>query len=133
MRAVAAVKLSADDLEVAYYVFSRFINGRLPAGKSIPEAVRPLFKRIELMSVTGHETDGAAEQLGEELIGTAEVAAILSCDPRQVRRLANDLDGCRINGRWVFTKSVVKQYEESGSAHRRSGKSPGRGVPRRAG
>jgi len=133
MRAVAVVNLSSDDLEVAYYVFSRFINGRLAAGKSIPAAVRPLFGRIELMSVTGHERDAAAEQLGEELIGTAEAATILDCDPRHVRRLANDLDGRQLlDGRWVFTKSVVKQYERERSAHRRSGESPGRGIPRRA-
>ena len=106
-----------------------------PPGSPFRRRAEPLIGRIELMSVTGHETDGAAEQLGEELIGTAEAAAILNCDPRHVRRLANDLDGRRINGRdWVFTKSVVKQYqEESRSAHRRrSGESPGRGVPRRA-
>ena len=36
----AAVNFSADDLEVTYYVFSRFINGRLAAGKPIPAAVR---------------------------------------------------------------------------------------------
>jgi hypothetical protein len=125
------VNLDADDLEVAYYVFSRFINGRLAAGKSLPAAVRPLFKRIELMSVTGHQSDSETEQLGEELIGTEAVASILNCDPRHVRRLANDLDGQRINGHWVFTKNVVLQYEESRSAHRRSGESPGRGVPRR--
>jgi hypothetical protein len=125
------VNLNADDLEVAYYVFSRFINGRLAAGKALPAAVRPLFTRIELMSVTGHESDSGAEQLVDELIGTMEVARILNCDPRQVRRLANDLDGRQVNGRWVFTKSVVEQYEESRSAHRRSGQSPGRGVSRR--
>lgn len=126
------MNLTADDLEVAYYVFSRFINGRLAAGKSLPAAVRPLFKRIELMSVTGHESDTGGEGLDQKLIGTTEVAAILRCDPRHVRRLANDLDGHRINGRWIFTASVVEQYEESRSVHRRTGQSPGRGIPRRA-
>jgi hypothetical protein len=125
------MNLDNGDLEVAYYVFSRFINGRLAAGKSLPAAVLPLFRRIELMSVTGHENDSAAEQLDQELMGTAEVAGILNCDPRHVRRLTKDLDGRRINGRWVFIKSVVQQYEESRSAHRRSGESPGRGIPRR--
>ena len=124
--------LDSDDLEVAYYVFSRFINGRLAAGKALPAAVRPLFRRIELMSVTGPQIDRDAEQLTQELIGTEAVAAILNCDPRHVRRLANDLDGHRINGRWVFVKCVVEQYEESRSAHRRSHQSPGGGIPRRA-
>ena len=101
------MNLNADDLEVAYYVFARFINGRLAAAKPVPAAVRTLFKRIELMSVTGHESECDAEELGEELIGTAEVADILDCDPRHVRRLANDLDGRRINGRWVFTKALL--------------------------
>jgi hypothetical protein len=55
------VNLDRDDLEVAYYVFSRFVNGRLAAGKPIPAAVRPLFHRIELMSVCGHESDSGTE------------------------------------------------------------------------
>jgi hypothetical protein len=126
------VHLNAEDLEVAYYVFARFINGRLAAGKTLPAPVRPLFKRIELMSVTGHESESDTRELEEELIGTAEVADILNCDPRHVRRLTNDLDGRQINGRWVFTKSVVEQYEEQRSEHRRSGQGPRRGVPRRA-
>jgi hypothetical protein len=113
--------LDGGDLEVAYFVFSRYVNGRLAARKPLPAAVLPVFRRIELMSATGHESDVHPGQLEEELIGTAEVAGILNCDPRTVRRLTNDLDGQRISGRWVFTKSVVQQYQEERSDHRRSG------------
>jgi hypothetical protein len=126
------MNLNNDDLEVAYYVFSRFINGRIAAGKNLPAAVLPLFRRIELLSATGHESDDCPTQLGEELIGTTEVAEILQCDPRTVRRLAKDLDGTCTAGRWIFTKTVVVQYEESRSADRRSRESEGRGIPRRA-
>jgi hypothetical protein len=127
------VNLDRDDLEVAYYVFSRFVNGRLAAGKSIPAAVRPLFQRIELMSACGHESGSGTEQLDEESpIGTAEAAHILKCDPRTVRRLREDLGGWKVGRDWVFTKSVVEQYQEERSAHRRSSTGPRRGIPRRA-
>jgi hypothetical protein len=126
------VILDRDDLEVAYYVFSRFINGRIAAGKTVPAAVRPLFQRIDLMSATGHECDDVPGELGEELIGTEAAAHILKCDPRHVRRLANDLDGRVVAGRWVFTKCAVELYEESRSAHERSREGAGRRISRRA-
>ena len=125
------MNLTAADLDVLYYTFARFVGGRTAAGKPVPQSVRLLLQRIEIMmSATGHETGCGAEQSEQELIGTAQAAHILGCDPRHVRRLTNDLDGCRINGRWTFTKSVVQQYEESRAA-RRASESPSGGIPRR--
>jgi hypothetical protein len=116
------VNLDRNDLEVAYYVFSRFINGRLAAGKTVPAAVRPLFRRIELVSACGHESDSGTGELDEEPpIGTADAAQIMKCDPRTVRRLREDLGGWKVGRDWVFQKSVVEQYQEERSAHRRSG------------
>ncbi|GLP83567.1 helix-turn-helix domain-containing protein [Mycobacterium antarcticum] len=115
------MNFSHDDLEVAYYVFSRFINGRIADGKNVPSVVLPLFRRIELMSVCGHESDSSAEQLDAgTLIGTAEVAHLLKCDPRTVRRLRSDLGGWKVGRDWVFNRSAVIEYEESRSAHRRA-------------
>jgi hypothetical protein len=125
------VNLDRNDLEVAYYTFSRFINGRLASGKSVPAAVRALFKRIELVSACGHESGSGTKGLDEEPpIGTAEAAQILKCDPRTVRRLRQDLGGWKVGRDWVFTKSVVEQYEESRSAYRRGREGPRGGVSR---
>ena len=127
------MKLDRDDLEVAYYVFSRFINGRLVAGKTVPAAVRPLFRRIELVSACGHERDSGIGELDEDPpIGTADVAQILKCNPRTVRRLREDLGGWKVGRDWVFTKKLVEQYEESRSAYRRGRKGPRGGISRGA-
>jgi hypothetical protein len=113
------VNLGLDDLEVAYYVFSRFINERIAARKSIPAAVLPLFRRIELVSSCGQESESGTEQLDEaSSIGVAEAARILDWVPRTVRRHGEELGGWKVGRDWVFTKSVVEQYaEESRSAH----------------
>ena len=113
--------LSRDDLEVAYYVFSRFINGRVAAKKTVPPSVRPLFHRIELMTACGQQNDCDEQQLDPEPpIGTTEAAHILKCDPRTVRRLRQDLDGWKVGRDWVFRRSTVEQYGEERNAHRRA-------------
>jgi hypothetical protein len=120
------VNFDGHDLEVAYYVFSRFVNGSTATGKTLPAAVLPLFKRIELVSACGPESDSSTEELDSEPpIGTAEAAQILKCDPRTVRRLRQDLGGRKIGRDWVFTKSVVQEYEEQRSAYRRSSEGEG--------
>jgi hypothetical protein len=43
----------------------------------------------------------------ENMINTEEAAAMLRLSPRQVRRLAVELEGRRVAGRWVFDQDLV--------------------------
>jgi hypothetical protein len=43
----------------------------------------------------------------ENMINTEEAAAMLRRSPRQIRRLAADLEGRQIAGRWLFDRDVV--------------------------
>lgn len=98
-----------------------------------PEVLR-LLRRLELeRSVGGSQSEDAAEQFEEELIGTEEAAHILGCTTRNVRLLAQDLDGQQCGREWIFRRHIVEEYQEARRDARRPRPHGGRGVPRRAG
>ncbi|WP_420220534.1 helix-turn-helix domain-containing protein [Mycobacterium marinum] len=42
-----------------------------------------------------------------------EAAEILGCSTQWVRRIAADLDGRQVAGRWIFHRSAVMDYAEA--------------------
>ncbi|WP_396836810.1 helix-turn-helix domain-containing protein [Mycobacterium sp. ITM-2016-00318] len=63
------------------------------------------------MSANGHQLDCAAAQLELSVVVSArEAAHILGCTTRHVRRLAADLEGEEVGGRWLFSRSAVEAY-----------------------
>lgn len=42
-----------------------------------------------------------------------QAAEILGCTPQWIRRIASDLDGRRVAGRWVFSRRAVLEYAEA--------------------
>ncbi|ORW85975.1 hypothetical protein AWB92_26730 [Mycobacterium sp. IEC1808] len=109
------MELAGDDLEAAFYVVERFIEGLRAGGPPVPKQVNAWFLKVRLaweMSGCGHENDDAPPELAQELIDTAEVASVLNVTTRQVRRLVNDLDGRKHAGVWLFPRQTVIEYAE---------------------
>jgi hypothetical protein len=87
-----------------------------------------LARRLDLtsaLSACGHESDSGSESLEPGiLIGPRETANLLGLSTRQVRRLAEDLNGEEIGGgRRVYRLLTVVEYAEG----RKNGRS-GRGI-----
>lgn len=82
----------------------------------------PHWLRQHLQSLTGsaHGTASPpppAEWLHDELIDSDQAASILGYSARYVRRIATDLDGQQICGRWAFSKQTVLAYATARARH----------------
>jgi hypothetical protein len=111
------VNLSGEDIEGALYCVTELVARRCRAGVPVPKWMIDLarqFDQASLMSPSGRESEGAGAELDpERLIGTTEAARILGVSPRQVRRIADDLDVETIGRRGkAFRHSTVAQYAE---------------------
>ncbi|GJO31551.1 hypothetical protein NJB1507_40840 [Mycobacterium marinum] len=105
--------LSQQDLRAAYYCAAEVIRHRRRTGQPLPDWLRQYFAALDAavrMSRSRHESESVPAQLGQEQITAQEVADMLGCSKRQALRLAADLDGRLVGGRWLFPRSAVEQY-----------------------
>ncbi|MFA7513846.1 MAG: hypothetical protein WCZ29_25530 [Mycolicibacterium vanbaalenii] len=102
------------------YGLGHFIRERDLAGRGVPAEVRAAHRWLTTMSAIGHQTRCDAEESEQDdLIGTAQAAALLGCTERHVRRIQADLDGARPAGRnLVFSRRQVIQYAQARKEHR---------------
>ena len=83
-----------------------------------PRRLLDHLAHLEDMSAHGPREDADKSGLGHELlVDVFEAAEILRCSPRHVRRIAADLDGQQVAGRWVFNRDNCIEYAE----YRRAG------------
>lgn len=93
------------------------VTASLYRGRPVPERLRRHI--TSLMSDNGPETQAPQEQSTYEPIGIGTAARILGVTQRHVRRIAADLDGTRIDGRfWIFDREVVEAYARAKAAGR---------------
>lgn len=107
--------LVGDDLESAYYVAGRLIDGLRAGAPPVPKQVIDWCLKVRLaweMSDYGHENDSGPGELDQELCDTTEAAEIIGITERQVRRRVNDLDGFKRGGVWLFPRNAVIEYAE---------------------
>lgn len=100
------------------YGLGTFIRER----HNVPYEVRVAYQRLVIMSAAGHERSTDETELDQDdLIGTAEVAFLLGCSARHVRRLQADLDGAQPAGstHLVFSRRSVIRYRDAREEHRR--------------
>jgi hypothetical protein len=101
----------------AAYCAAELIRDRQRRGQPVPNWLRQHLARCEAavaVSRSGHEFDGVPSQLDpDNLIDAREVARMLGISKRQAQRLAHDIDGLIISGRWVFRKATVMEYAEA--------------------
>ena len=119
--------LSSEETEAALYCVTELVDRRHRAGVPVPAWMIALSRKLNLasiMSADGHETGCDETQLQQDkLIGTTEAGKILHLHPRQVRRLAADLDGEQLNGAWIFKHSTVTEYAHERDTHGRHSRS----------
>jgi len=127
------VNLDGELLRAAMFVTAEACRTRALAGRPIPGSLRRLHERLDVavrVSASGpdDEQDRAASEL-VEMIDTAEAAVMLGKSTRQVRRIAADLDGKFVAGRWLFSRAAVTEYAEAKRDGRHAGgngSAPGR-------
>lgn len=99
------------DLRAIRFVLAEFVRRRRLTGQPIPAAVARLHQHIT--SAGGHEHVAAQAPSTPEqpdLLDTGQVAELLGCTTRHVRRIARALDAQRISGRWVYPRPAVTQH-----------------------
>lgn len=101
------MNLDDADCAAARFVIAEFTRRRRLTGHPIPPAVARLHHR--LTSVGGHEPP-VPQPDSKQLLDTAEVAEMIGCSTRHVRRIAPALDAQRIGGRWVYPRTAVTQH-----------------------
>jgi hypothetical protein len=110
------VNLQGDELRAAYACAAEAVRGRVNRRAPVPQWLQKHFQRLDLevrVSRTRPESSRAGEEFDDQdprWIGTPEAAAILDWSTRKVQRLAADLDGQRVAGRWMFRESAVRDY-----------------------
>lgn len=104
------------ELRAAYYCAAALIRDRQLRGEPVPTWLRQHHEWCEsalAVSQTGHELGQDASQLEQDdLIDAKEAAVMLGRSKRQAVRLANDLDGRIVSGRWIFSRHAVADYVE---------------------
>jgi len=108
-----------EHLRASYYCAAALIRTRQRSGEPIPEWLRRHYRRLDAaMSRPGHESGSDGEQLEDDTLITArETAELPGKSKRQCQRIAADLDGKIIGGRWLFSRAAVIDYaEEKGHA-----------------
>jgi hypothetical protein len=101
----------------AAYCAAELIRDRQRRGQPVPEWLRRHLARCEAavaVSRSGHEINGDTSQLDrDDLIDAQEAARMIGISKRQAQRLAHDICGLLIGGRWVFNKATVAEYAEA--------------------
>lgn len=108
-----SVELSDEQGHLALYAVRDLISRRLLGNNPIPPGLRRLCHDLETASVRGTKDVAVQEEWKpQDLIDTAEAAAILKCSARWVRQIRTDLEGRNVSGRWVFRRQTVVDYAD---------------------
>lgn len=103
--------LSEQDARAALYCVADMLRRRQIGGIPVPQWLRDAHRAL---SVPGQEGEGPQlDSAPSDLIDTREAATMLDCHPRTIRRIAADLDGQIVAGRWCFSRSAVAEYAQS--------------------
>lgn len=104
------IELNGHQAQAARYCVAEVVRRRLLTGTPVPPWLRGLHQHLS--SAHGTETQ-VVQQESEVMIDTDEAAQILGCSTRYIRRIAADLDGQNIAGRWIFNRRNVTDYAEA--------------------
>lgn len=107
-----------DEIRWLYYLIGAALRERELHQRHVTPCLRRLFDRAETaMSDSGHESGCEAQQSEPDVPITArEAADILGLSKRQCQRLAADLDGQLVDGRWQFSRAAVVEYAKERNA-----------------
>ena len=105
------MNLTSQQAHAVRYCVAETIRRRLLTGAPVPAWMRSLHQHLT-SSADGTEHE-APQQQSDQAIDTAEAAQILGCSTRYIRKIATDLDGQQIAGRWIFHRHNVTEYAEA--------------------
>jgi hypothetical protein len=74
--------------------------------------LRAVFQQLDDLLMFAHEPESATDTPQLNLIGVKAVAIELGCTPQHVRRIAKDIGGHLVEGRFVFRREDVIDYAE---------------------
>lgn len=108
----------AGDLDSAYYVVQRFIDGLRAGAPPVPRQVIDWCLKVRLTWETFDDEpvrDAAAQELSHELT-VAQAAAEMRVTEQHVRRLARrgDIDARRPGREWLIPRGVVTEWRQRG-------------------
>ena len=110
------VDMSELEIRAVVRIAAEATRNRRRYGEPVPEWMRHIgtrFERLLTMSRLRHDFEGSgAHSESDVRISAREAGEILGLSKRQVHRIAGDLDGEIVDGRWLFRKSVVVEYAE---------------------
>lgn len=110
--------LDKDDLRAARFVLAEFTRRRRLAGQPIPTAILRLHHHLVSVDGPEHRVARRESETAAVIIDSRQAAEIIGCSERHVRRIATDLDGRQIAGRWAFDHQAVTEYAlHKGDSH----------------
>jgi hypothetical protein len=98
-------------LDWELFCATEVLNTRRLRGSPIPQGLRDYHHEVESdweMSGIGRKDCGVAN--ASSTMGVEEVAAMLHCSKRHVRRIAPSLGAQRVNYTWIFERASVENY-----------------------
>ncbi|MFI6366040.1 hypothetical protein ACIBG0_25165 [Nocardia sp. NPDC050630] len=133
------MRLSQSEAEMVGALVAEAVARRLRVSANIPPWLIHLRSRVRLELSVGSTDSGRVHELAtaieselaisavgnagnankseseiadgtSALIGAKEAARLIGCTDRQIRNLAADLDGRKVDGRWLFNRRVVLAY-----------------------
>ncbi|MCA2253862.1 helix-turn-helix domain-containing protein [Mycobacterium intracellulare] len=114
-REPGAITFTAAEVELLHHAVRDYLVRGVTGNRSLPDEYRPLHAR--LVSFIRETKTCAPQPLSapsavEELIDTAEAAAILRRSEQWVRRIRDQLGGRKVGGQCVFRRQTVVEYAE---------------------
>lgn len=103
------------DVRAAYTCVAEVVRRRVRCGEPVPAWLRAHYARLDVqvrLSPPRQDPEGSGAE-SEEWIGSSDAATLLGWTTRQVQRLAADLDGRIVAGRWMFRTDTVCAYREA--------------------
>jgi hypothetical protein len=117
-----AIGLTATEAESVHYALRDFIARRGLEKKPLPRRFYTLQARLVSFireTKTCAPQTQSASSAEEELIDTAEAAAILDCTPQWVGRIRDRLGVREIGSQRVFPRQTVVQYAQRKAGHQK--------------
>lgn len=108
--------VSDEQAALIRYCVAEMVRRRQLCGQPVPNRIHDLRLFLAAMTVDGTQNHSGATELVQgqgDLIDTEKAAEILGYSTRYIRRIASDLDGQRVSGRWAFNARTVTEYAEA--------------------
>lgn len=100
--------LEPSEARILFHCVDYALMNRSLQGRTIPAEAATLRARLESAVRASLAVPG--EELTGDVIGVREAARLLHCAERHVRRLAPEMGGITISGRWVFDREKVEKF-----------------------